>query len=582
MTAAGGISLEEALARSRANPGARPMRREGVRREPEVWPRLRPSFRFDRSSRLFAVGSCFARNIEAELLDLGFAVRSAPAAHGIGLHRGVFNKYSPATILQEMEWTARIRARDGIVSPDDARAVATELPDGRWIDTQLHAQEPLSFGALLAQRAEVFHIWRELFSAEVVILTLGLVEVWRDLETGLCLQNMPGRALARFRGRYVFERHDYEQCLARMRAALALLCRADGSLPHILLTTSPVVLQRTFTEEDAEQANCYSKSVLRAVCGKLAEETPGADYFPSFESVTLSPRETVWEDDLCHVRAAFVQRIMARVREAYVSEAAQAEAAEADLARQVTAACARGAPAEALALLERISAPLEMHDPLFHLHAALLLAEAGQPERAVAHLQPDRMESARTTDWLQLLCRRALEGAGRADLVPPGLAEAPLSAGGALQLARHYQALGRPEAVRAALDGLTPADVSHPSLRARALNLLAECGAADRAIALLEGCVALWPQEAEPRRQLAVALAEAGRAAEALEQARAAAQAPDAGPAELRLAVRLMMQAGALEEAAARLDAFLATGEGAAPDHALRDRLDTLLARRRA
>jgi len=66
-------------------------------------------------------------------------------------------------------------------------------------------------------------------------------------------------------------------------------------------------------------ANSYSKSVLRAVAGQIAEECQNVDYFPSYESVMQTKQAYVWESDLAHVQESFIGRIMLRVTEKYVA-----------------------------------------------------------------------------------------------------------------------------------------------------------------------------------------------------------------------------------------------------------------------
>ena len=58
--------------------------------------------------------------------------------------------------------------------------------------------------------------------------------------------------------------------------------------PHVrfLVTVSPVPLTATATGEHVEVATCYSKAVLRAVCGMLVARHDDVDYFPSFEIIT--------------------------------------------------------------------------------------------------------------------------------------------------------------------------------------------------------------------------------------------------------------------------------------------------------
>jgi hypothetical protein len=47
---------------------------EANRVEPECWPVITPRFKISRNSRVFTIGSCFARNIEYHLAQLGLDV----------------------------------------------------------------------------------------------------------------------------------------------------------------------------------------------------------------------------------------------------------------------------------------------------------------------------------------------------------------------------------------------------------------------------------------------------------------------------------------------------------------------------
>jgi tetratricopeptide (TPR) repeat protein len=87
-----------------------------------------------------------------------------------------------------------------------------------------------------------------------------------------------------------------------------------------LLTASPVPIMRTFTGDDVIIANTYSKSVLRAVAGQIAEEYPNVDYLPGYEAVMLTKQANVWSDDLRHVEPEFVGRLVGRMCARYVVE----------------------------------------------------------------------------------------------------------------------------------------------------------------------------------------------------------------------------------------------------------------------
>ena len=160
-------------------------------------------------------------------------------------------------------------------------------------------------------------------SADVVIVTLGLVECWFDRETGVYLNGAPSIQLSKAHpGRFEFHLLDYNDILDALREVYQLLSAARGTPPKFLVTVSPVGLVSTFRDHDVLVANCYSKSVQRAAVDAFVAEHD-AHYFPSYEYVTLTDRRFAWTNkDFRHVRPETVDRIMADVLAAYVGPSA--------------------------------------------------------------------------------------------------------------------------------------------------------------------------------------------------------------------------------------------------------------------
>ena len=166
-----------------------------------------------------------------------------------------------------------------------------------------------SFTATMARVAE----------ADVLILTLGLVEAWYDTASRLYLNAAPPRAVCeRLPARFELHVLDYQEILATLVGIHGLLERFCARLPRILITVSPVPLASTFRDQDVLVANSYSKAVQRAAVEAFVRQCD-ADYFPSYEFVTLSDPEAVWGGkDYRHVRPATVDRIMGAVLQGYV------------------------------------------------------------------------------------------------------------------------------------------------------------------------------------------------------------------------------------------------------------------------
>jgi len=301
-----------------------PGRGKGANRlEPECWPLLKPRFHFEPGCSVFTIGSCFARNIEAHLARAGFHVPNVLflEQHKAELGktgREILNKYTPPSIYQELAWTKSILDRDDRVTAEDIEPFLLELPDGNVLDVMRrnYPRAGTDRKAALAQRQSFYELFRNAFTSDIVVMTLGYVECWYDRKFDQYIEFNPRLAEHNSDNRFCFKRLDYPEAYKYIRDVVTLL-NGDGAKP-ILLTTSPVPINRTFTGDDVIVANTYSKSVLRAVAGKIADEFPIVDYFPAYESVMLTKQPYVWEDDLVHIESAFVARVMARVIETYL------------------------------------------------------------------------------------------------------------------------------------------------------------------------------------------------------------------------------------------------------------------------
>lgn len=310
------LSTTEALERLRANPGGRWS--SGWETEPEdgtAWQRISgepfftptraPSFAIERDDRIFAIGSCFARGIEALLAGLGFAVESLTdgldefPVQGVGRPSDYTNRYNPESIFNDVRWA---------VSPDAEypEAALQELPDGRWIDP--HATYKLEFAdraTTLRRRRILTDVTKRLPGCRILIITLGLVETFFDTRTGLYTNVPPWLTVEPDRFRFRVLTHD--QCLDALERLHQLLQTHGHRDLQIVVTVSPVPLDSTFTGQDVVLANTFSKCVLRSVAGQWAASHENVHYFPSFEIVMNS--DDAWHMDGRHVRNELVRHI---------------------------------------------------------------------------------------------------------------------------------------------------------------------------------------------------------------------------------------------------------------------------------
>lgn len=292
---------------------------------PYAQPAVRAGFRFTRDSKIFATGSCFARNVEKSLHFIKANVVSSPidipAPPQAEQIFQLYNKYTVHSILNEFRW-----ALSG--KPVDHSAGLVADRQGRYYDLQV-ASSPDITGTkeeMTAFRAAYNASFGRARGADVVIITLGLVECWFDTETGVYLNMAPSKQLTeQYPGRFEFHLLDYNDVYGALVEIESLLRKENPKPPQILVTVSPVGLAATFREDDVLVGNCYSKSVQRAAVEAFTMHHD-ATYFPSYEYVTLTDRKFAWGNkDFRHVRQETVDRIMADVLLSYVGPSPEQE-----------------------------------------------------------------------------------------------------------------------------------------------------------------------------------------------------------------------------------------------------------------
>jgi hypothetical protein len=261
-------------------------------------PHIVPKFTVRSDDVFFCIGSCFARVIEHELLYRGLTVSSlslrADPAEVPNATNGFISKFTTASILNEVHWSLGGR-------PFPAEAL---VEDGEgYRDLQLANQPaPVALERARERRFDVLEYFARLRDASVVIITLGLVEVWYDRVTSLYLNSAPTYEMVhRFPGRFTVHVSDYGENRERLADVCDILAREGRPGVRIVVTVSPVPLHRTFTEADVLSANAYSKATLRAVAGDVVRSRPNVEYFPAYELVTVSDRSFAYVDDQLHV-----------------------------------------------------------------------------------------------------------------------------------------------------------------------------------------------------------------------------------------------------------------------------------------
>ena len=293
---------------------------------PQVFTDEKGRFTLGQADIVATAGSCFAQRISQVLIDSGlnFAqferahhLMSASQAveHGYGRFSARYgNLYTPRQLLQLVEEAF------GTSPP---RFIFEKSKTGQVIDLLRPKINDVGFVNKAHARADrMYHLQcvQKLFrESSVFIFTLGLTEAWIGSEHGAVFGVHPSVAL----GKDSLEKvdrvnFDYIECFNDMVTIINFVRKVNPDLKFIF-TVSPVALAATHQNQHVVLATSYSKSVLRAVVGRIVELCPWVDYFPSFEIFNSAQSHGQYlSEDLRDVNQRGVQLAMHTFKQMYI------------------------------------------------------------------------------------------------------------------------------------------------------------------------------------------------------------------------------------------------------------------------
>ncbi len=252
---------------------------DGVFRLPE-----NPGLKITPATRIASLGSCFAREIKRRLIQKNYTYIAEETHHPAAVHASAAweRVYSTHCMRQIFEYTFEDWS-----------------PDLRWwqVPESGRIQDPYRRTIVYDSQAEAEqdfarhrgHSKRALQQAEVLIITLGLTEIWQDQVDGavICLPAGPYVREGGDMNRYEFRVSRYNENLENMERIHEIMARHNPGC-RLLVTVSPVNLWATFREDmDVISASCNSKSTLRAVADEFTVRHDNVFYFPAYEMATI-------------------------------------------------------------------------------------------------------------------------------------------------------------------------------------------------------------------------------------------------------------------------------------------------------
>jgi hypothetical protein len=293
-------------------------------------PLLSPKFQLDRQSKVFAMGSCFAQEVQQELIWLGVDVRSwiyddATSRKYLMEHAdGDEPRYFPMHFFHRFNLKSMGQEIGNLLGvPNFTLGDKLLIADDNGTVRDYHYQpgfpaESMDFA--MERRAYVRQQLGGIKDCDLFVMTLGLTETWIDKQQGVYANTeYPFRSVSADRDRFEFGVLGTKECHDTLEQCVHLIHQHNPKA-KIVLTVSPIPLNTTFSPNDVAVATSRSKATLIATANEVSAKYDYVDYFPSYEIVSLSDRDAVWREDKRHIRTEFVRQIMRLFVETYFPE----------------------------------------------------------------------------------------------------------------------------------------------------------------------------------------------------------------------------------------------------------------------
>jgi hypothetical protein len=290
-----------------------------------------PKFKISKETKIFTLGSCFAREIEEKLHSSGLIIMnmnySLPEKYRItgrwvnneeyrkhGLttesERSILNKYSIRSMIDAIQIAARLEKID-------IEKYLIEY-NGKFLNPYQHLPLPLDKNEAIELFLTSMEQFKKVSDSDLFIITLGQTELWYDNNTRKYINGTPP-TLGYDKNYSRFELHipSMSEVMEDLRELICIL-KDRSAAAQIILTVSPVPFSRTFSPEDAITSNSLSKSMLLIAARDLADKLDYVDYYPSFEMVTSSNRSWAYEPDMVHVMPRCVEQVVSHFIEDYI------------------------------------------------------------------------------------------------------------------------------------------------------------------------------------------------------------------------------------------------------------------------
>lgn len=252
----------------------------------------------DKNTKIISLGSCFAREIKFWLLNNRFNYLIGENKKNPWKSQGIFtgDNGKPPNEHASIAWervynTFTFRHIVDYTFNDnkmDNRLLEVNIQGKNYISDIIRTRM-IYPNREIAEKDIKDHIEesKKMFtSADIVIFTLGLTEIWESKERGIVSSTNPLKYYELPKD-FKFRVSRFSENLENLKYSYEVLKKYNKNL-KFLVTVSPVHLLATHRDDlDVISASCNSKSTLRAVADEF-KNIEGVTYFPSYEIASIA------------------------------------------------------------------------------------------------------------------------------------------------------------------------------------------------------------------------------------------------------------------------------------------------------
>jgi hypothetical protein len=272
-------------------PGRQSLNEEWIKQK------IKLNIKINRATRIISMGSCFAREIKDWLKKNGYNYLEgetnkfpwvshevftgdngkSPTEHSSIAWERVYNVFTFEQILNYTFGDPEMDKRLFVFRKNGKKYVSDLMRTRILYRNEIEAATDIE--------DHIFESKRMFAEAELLILTLGMTEVWKSEKRNFVAPSNTGKYYSLPKD-FFFQESDYSENLESLKRSCSILKKHNNKI-KLIVTVSPVHLLATYRKNiDVISASCASKSILRAVANEITKEKD-VFYFPSYEIATI-------------------------------------------------------------------------------------------------------------------------------------------------------------------------------------------------------------------------------------------------------------------------------------------------------